>query len=369
MGASQRFPDFMIGMISSTPVGATSTQINAAANRWAMAFIPNFTDATKALSKILFYIQSVTGTLGANDIVCDIYDDSATGVPGSSLESRNTVTTTPTSALWVEATGFTVTLTRGVRYWLVVRNANASPASNYFTVRSLSANAILSQLFCAHSIWGWSRVISTDSGSTWGSPLSSSVNIRLQYADSTYQGQPLSDQTTLVGKVYAGRKSGVYFTTPPNVKLSIASIAMAIAKAGTPTVGAQFEVYDNVTLIGTTDVIPLKSISSGYAHVAHLTSPVTLPVGGIVRIVLAEPSNADSSSNYWQTQGYVIENSAASKALLPFGGIQKTYYDGSSWAQTDTEAPAFWMTGNTSGEFLSQGGLTARNRLSLVGSI
>lgn len=73
-----------------------------------------------------------------------------------------------------------------------------------------------------------------------------------------------------------------------------------------------------------------------------------------------------TNGNDYRFFRFTLENSATTKAQLPFGGVQKTYStDGVTFTDTDTEAAPFQLFLDTSGEFtVSGGGLKNQNTTS-----
>src|SRR5207253_10957804 len=89
-------------------------------------------------------------------------------------------------------TGFTTALTANVQYWMVFKNVNATPAINNCTFRNVagfSTNPLSGGITTAQS---WGTATSTNSGSTW-SRNPNNVSLRVSYADSTYDGIPVSN--------------------------------------------------------------------------------------------------------------------------------------------------------------------------------
>lgn len=372
MGENQSIAGGFFGMFPVSPNnGNVVYAFNAALKRFGFSFVLAAPDASKVLNKILFYTSNVWGTLSVGDIVAELWSDGSSGQPNTSLESRATVSSVPTGGAWVEVTGFTATIQRGVRYWLVLKNANAAPATNYFSIMYCPNGSTPILVTSNSGTWGWSKIQSTDGGTTWGTAGGGFCGTRLEFSDGSFTGMPISSYGLMSGLVYAGRKVGAYFTAPANAQLSVAGLAHAIYKSGVPSVDVQFELYDGATLLATTDPIAKGSVSAGVWATAYFPSPVTLPKNSPVRAVLAEPANSDTATNYYRTYGYTLENSAASRSLMPFGGtLRKTYFDGTSWAETLTEIPLFALILNTSGDFAAQaGGGVSRGRVINAGGV
>lgn len=139
----------------------------------------------QTLSKLKIFVSAVGGTLAATDMSFDLVDFAAgaissTTTPNAAIETRTSVTTTPTGAAWVEATGFTTALTAGKKYGVVIKNANASPGTNNFTVRWTTG--IADGSIPGSGAIGWHKAHSTDSGSTYGTGVQYVSGLRLEFA-------------------------------------------------------------------------------------------------------------------------------------------------------------------------------------------
>lgn len=339
-----------------TNLSSNQQNLNAAATYWATSFI---CDRSEQVSKIKVYVSSVTGTVGSSDLRCDIYSDSG-GAPSSSLANTSTVTAAPTGAQWVEFTGFSYTLTEGTQYWIVVRNLNATPASNYPTLRTI-VNYANTYGTSGLSTWGFSRKVSTDSGATWATVTQASFAARIEFNNGTFFGFPVESvaSTTAASgeRVYASRELGVKFTTPANASLKVIGVAMRVGKTGSPTGDCRFRIYQDTTLVATTGVVPLGNITSGVLmYPLYFTSTQSLSASTSYRVVISETTNSDASTNYYYTTKMTWENNANSLNLKPMNGtLQRTYYDGSSWTDTSTEVCEFMLILDPSGEFASTG--------------
>jgi hypothetical protein len=315
--------------------------LSAAANRFALSFVP---EATKTLSKVTIYLSGVTGTLGANDLVADLFSDSASN-PGTSIESRNTVTTTPTGAGRCEWTGFTSSITAGTKYWFVVKNVNATPATNYATCRYFY-DYVGPYDMAGSSGWGWSKKESTNGGTSWTNTYYMGIILRLEYSDGTFEGFPIdsiTDTDTSAQTVYSSRESGNRLITP-NIILNVKGLSFFVGTGGTPTGDLRYRIYNGTNLLGTTNSIPEANIADGSTmwRPATFASNIIIPPLSDIRVVMSETSNSDASSNRYYSYKYVMENNANTLNLKPFmGSLQRTYFDGSSWVETNTDMIMF----------------------------
>lgn len=341
-----------LGLTGNVAVPSTgSLAISASTTRLLFTFVP--LDAL-TLNNVRFFVSAVSGSLGASDISVDLVDFpagaiTATTAPNAAIETRATVTTTPTGAAWVEVTGFTTALTAGKVYGIVIKNANGTPASNNFTVRWLTD---ISTRITGTSAIGWRKASSTDSGSTYGSSVTQVGGVRLEFSDTSVCGIPVSDiSNTLAGDgIYSGRELGVKFTTPADAKLRVKAVTARVHITGTPTGLLRFRLYQGTSLVASTATF--GNWQSTQEVIGVFASVQVLEASTLYRVVLAKDAgDANSSSNRVNLYELTVENDAASKALLPFGGWVKTYWDGASWTDTDTSALMCGLLLDTSDAF------------------
>jgi hypothetical protein len=333
-------------------------QLNAAANWFAASFIAQ---SNSALSKARLFVSALAGTLGANDLTLDLYSDAA-GAPSASLESRNTLTSSVAAGAWAEWTGFTTTLATGTQYWLVARNVNGTPASNNVTIRYGATGSADNVVGGSGNRFGYRAATSTNSGGSW-TYVPNSCGWRVQLASGAYLGLPVQNIAVSVDLVYLTRESGVQFVTPANVSLNLAGLALYPAGlSGAPSGNVRFGLWTGAggspTNVDYTNTIPAATVAQStntwlYGYFVNGTHAV--PPGTTVRVTMADsPVNTDSSSNAYKMNEYTIDSDANSLALLPWS-LQKTYFNGSTWAQTSAVLFPFALLLDTNGEFSSSG--------------
>jgi hypothetical protein len=364
MSAQQLQIAQVLGFDPKSPAVST-TNLNAAANWFAATFIAQ---SSSAPSKVRFYISAIAGSLGASDVTCDLYSE-ASGLPNASLESRNTLSSAIAAGAWAEWTGFTTALTAGTPYWLIVKNVNGTPGSNYPTIRFGSAGAGDNAIGGSGDRQGIRAATSANSGGSW-TFSANSCGWRIQFADGTFQGLPASNIANSADLVYLTRESGVQFVAPVNVVLNVAGIAMYIAATtGTPAGNARFGLWTGAggspTNVDYTYSISEGAINGGsnnwfpalFANGTHAIGP-----GTTVRVTLADASpGSDDASHAYKMPEYTIDGDLNSLALIPWS-MQKTYYNGSSWAQTNTALFPFALILDTTGEFAPVGPVLVQPR-------
>jgi len=332
----------------------TLTNLNNANTFWAVGIIGRGV----ALNNFREYLGAATGTLIASDITADLYSaDTATGKPSSSIEGPKSCDSAPSAAGYYQWSGFTTTLTAGVQYYIVLKNVNATPASNYVGAYVIRENAISSFNGTA-STSGMNRYTSPDGGSTWVTGYSGIACPRFGFAGSLYRGLPIYDLVSggIPLGVYSTRECGAKFTSPANaIPRAIGLWMRTNVITGTPTgsprlglrVGSDAAVY--------TDPISTASFGANEIVSAFLSTAKAIPASSVCRVSLAETTNSDASGNRFNVTKYLVENDATSKSLLPFGGFVQTYFDGSSWTDTDTETVSCGIIIDDGGEFSAYG--------------
>lgn len=304
-----------------------------------LGFVPSY---SKTLSKVRFNVGTVVGTLGSSDVCVALYSDSS-GAPGTATETRCTVTTTPTAAAWVEATGFTTALTRNTYYHLVFLNANSAPTSNYYRITALTlgdGNAAGSGLTTVGG--GYRYQTSTTSGSSW-SASSRAPGVVVEYDEGTREGFPFKAATTL--QIYGTRKAGTEITIQPGgPHLAIRGVLASVAKTGSPT-SLKLSVLrgtgNSRTAICTTGGSIAGAQMSTTRHSVMMwcdEGRVVLAPGETVAIVGETTNTSDSSSNrtnfgllqFWSADYSLVSTGYTLKSILSTDG-------GSTWATTDYE--------------------------------
>ena len=338
------------------PIGTslTTMQVNAA-NSWHAWGI---TGRGVALNKVMTYSSVVTGTLLASEITMELYSaNTSDGKPNASIEGPISCDTAPSGAGWHQWSGFTTTLTSGLQYYLVIKNVNATPASNYVTIR-IAREYIYPIYQAGANNDGMNRYTSSDGGSSWSNAYTGIAGMRFEFAGPTYRGIPVwsLDNLGVSYGVYSTRESGAKITSPANAIVKAIGVwVQAGAISGSPTgeprlglrVGADAAVYTH----------NINRVAMGTANIVrgYFSSAKSIPASSVCRITLGETANSDASTARYNLYGWAVQDTAASKALFPFGGMPLTYYDGSSWAETDTYVCACGLILDDASEFGAYG--------------
>lgn len=336
MALQNRLPQILGTPFSSS--GASTVSTNAAANWAAHSFIPPTPGLT--LSDIRVYVSAIGGTLGASDITADLYDSTGSnGAPGSSIETGKLPSATITAAGYYTFTGFTTALTAHTPYWIVFKNVNGTPATNFATFRFVTGTPFYTMGNIAARTTAWLTGSSTNSGGAWSTNTNRS-GLRVGYSGGLYDGFPGNNAAfAAVGDgVYSTRESGILVTTP-NATLRVAGVAYQMSKTGTPTGNLRFGLWTGTTPVNLayTDGIPnaiALSASTSYM-IDYFTTVQIVPPRTVLRITIGESTQSDASGNRFGAIEVSWDTDSNSIPLLPWDGTcQKTYFDGSSWTDT-----------------------------------
>jgi hypothetical protein len=321
---------------------------------------------TCTIDKFRLLINSKAGTIGATDMVAALKASSAGAPSGADIASYNTLTTALTGGMFIEWAGFNDSVTRSVQHWIVVKNCNATPGTNYpIIVRD--ANALSPSRYIGEYGTGDSYRCSNDGGATWAacSGASKPPGFVVECAEGFSFGWPIELQSGAAASSSGGAKKaydvnevGFMFTTPADAKLKILGVTCDIAKQGTPTGAVKYRLYNGTTHVADTDTMSAANmVTSGGHRRLFFSSAQELAANTSYRISVASLGAGDSSSNAYGLGYVTFENDAESLALKPFGGtMQYTAYNGSSWSQTAAQTPLCSVILDNSDYFGTQAG-------------
>jgi hypothetical protein len=304
------------------------------------------------LNKVLVYASAVNGApLTDAKLQCEIYSDTA-GVPDSSLATTTTVTAKPAAAAWVEFTGFTLALTGGVQYWIVLKNIEADPTTKFITYKT---HATVSGLYCPYG--PLMSVMTADSGTAWATDARYGVGgFRLEYSDGGFSGYPIYDATSgsVTYGIYDDREHGVLFTTPASGQLVVAGAIANVKKQGSPGYGIKFRLYKGTTLVDTSKEVFGGNIQSTLHAMAMFTAQRVLDANTAYRLTVMHTGSAGNTSNYYALTFASLHDAAASRALGPLKGWQGTYTTDStgtppSFSEVTTVVPCISLLLDTDG--------------------
>lgn len=305
-----------------------------------------YSEIARTLNEVWFCVSAVGGTLGANDIRVDVFNQ-VSFIPGTSQANSVVVATTPTGAALVKVTGLTYAMAAETPFWIVISNAAASPGTNNFTVVDGQGDTWdygdIGQDGPTFSL----RERTTD-GTTWATSVNRTQNILLKFSDGSIHGICPSAYAveSSANCVYSGRKLGSRLTWPNAApRIAIGRMSMLVRKAGTPTGKRQYEILEvgNNTPLGTSkgvDPVLMFGTSNGYWIPLVFPTPIIWNPGHDYRIVCSETTQSDASSDRLELFPFTFPNDATVLAQIPFQ-CQKTYWDGSVWTDTPTQGIPF----------------------------
>jgi hypothetical protein len=356
--ATQRIP-IIIGPPLYGGGGSGTYTLSAAARRTAFSFIAW---QAKTLDSVRFFCSGTNGAPIAANAQCTLNADSSIGVPGTVLETK-TLDANPVNITWGQWSGFTTALTAGARYWFVHSNVNATPATNNFGWLHASGGTVAGDYGMYQSGtrgWGWNKLESSDSGTTWGAANLDGAIMRIRYSDGSYDGTGIQSIGVVAAAncIYDKRELGSVLTVPSGLNAYIRRVSGTVWKAGTPGGNVRCRIYRGTSLLGTSYAIPVGNLdTAAQSFEFGFSSSILVNGGDVIRVVWGVTATGDTSTNRYQLQEYQVENDANSKLLKPFDGtISRTetadYTAGTiSWTDTDTSYIPFALGLDTATDF------------------
>lgn len=346
---------------ANVSAGNTKELSLAAGARWeAYSFILS---EAKTLNTVRWFIDYIGGAPATGDIRIDVYSDTA-NAPNATLANSTTTTGSFTADSWVSQTGYSLSLSAGVRYWLVVRNVDAAPTTNFVAIKvpvgSMQANFTQGSGDSAFTF-----TESVASGASWGNDGGVGLfPMVLGFSDGTYFGLPFAERlraqdNDATFSVYSTRERGTMITTPANGKLIVKCLTFNVARTGSPTGSLRYRIYSGASpvLVDTTATLLAATLATSGNIPLCFVTPVTLSPSTIYRFVISETTQSDTSTNRINSTYFpTIDTDANSQTLKPFGSATAgTYYNGSTWADNTAEYVPFVMTLEKNGEFAVSG--------------
>lgn len=326
-----------LGFMYTTPSASTNA-LSTATTFSAFSFIP---DSTKTVSKVRFYASAVAGTLQSGDIEVHIYSSAEDGKPNASVASSVTITTLPTGANIVEATGFSYALTAGTQYWAVIKCPNAG-AGRYITTRRYTV--VRNEAVVGNTSGFGLNFATTTDGSTWTVTPQAAGVISIEYSDASLSGPLIYGSWQSSGVYGAGaskRHDGFFMTTPSGPSVKIRGAFINVVKTGSPTGTLTATLRVGGSTYSSVNSIPSGQVASGM-NIFYF--PETTVAGGTGIMVTLDNSAEDSSGNTYKVGSFIFRNDSADLSLAPFG-LRLT---------TSTDNAATWTE---TGEYVVLGGL------------
>lgn len=328
---------YVVGVTNVDPANSGgATLLNNANIRYAVKFIPT-RDGT--IETFRFKNATITGTLDSDDVVCSVYDDDG-DKPGTELDTTNTTDGAMANNGYGTCTGLNQAVTAWTPYWLVTRNAAASPGSNYWAGVVLTAAGLL--ISAPFASFQSMRAISTDAGSSWTVTTGCLGLFQVGFDDGTYEGFPILTNAVnyTTNTVYADREIGSKFVTDEDTHWNVIGGYMLAGKGGTPTGDIRLRIYDGEVLLATSNPINVARISTTATYLSFYfpDGPIEIIGEKTLRVVIGETTQTDTSSNYYFVKPYGMDTDASSDTLNGFNGtLELTYFDGTSWSEPDDD--------------------------------
>ena len=334
----------------------------SAANSWcALSFVLS---ENKYLSEVRGFCNGVLGSMGVNDATCTIYSD-LWGAPGVALQSSNTISTTLATGFrsW---TGFSLSITAGVKYWAVWKNVNGTPGTNNYIIGS-NSNAGM-QYFGTGIYWMFCRGTTSDGGLTWAVG-SNYVSLRLGFTDGTYAGNPIGGNQSNAN-IFGPNQAGSKFTVPANCSPNMRGIAFYFgSRNGVSSGRLLMDLWSGSSgapqrVRTTQPIAPTNPAVSGWAAAYFDPAPgdvapgvVTLTPGAVYRVT-ARDIDGDNSLNCYRVGQNAIDTDANSLPLFPMDGTCRSTSttDGINFVENNALMSPFALLLDTNGAFASTGG-------------
>lgn len=337
--------------------------LSAAATYYGAAIIP-LNGGT--LSKVRAYVSSVTGSPIAADAVCELRADN-NGVPSGSVTESKTASSAPAASTVLEFTGFTTVLSANTLYWLVIRNANGTPASNNFTLRRWADPINVNWAIASPGYGAYFDASSTDSGTNW-TLANNTPAVVIEYSGGAREGFLITGFAS-AAQIYTNREAGSVFTTPSNITLNVAGVLMIASKSGTPTGNLRYRIYSGTaaspTLVATTQTVTpaqVNTTSTDAYRPLYFSSIQSIAGGTQLRVVASETTNSDASSNRYNVQNGVTLNSGDAN-IIPFLGTPASTLSTDGGATftdtTNTYTPVYLILDNENPYTAATGGASA----------
>jgi len=218
----------------------------------------------------------------------------------------------------------THTLTAGERYWMVIDNGTTDAT---VTVTLTNTQAQSGHNY-AHAVATYS------SGTLAYSGLARRLGEQIEFSNGDVAHAGLITRNISDGQaVYGSRMSGVRVTIG-NVGLRLAGVCWYGARAGNGCTIATRVLDTSGNVLATSHSVVGAQQSTNITRPWYFSEPVALQPNSTYRIVLSNPNNDGSSSNYFRFTYRIRAYSSGTVALFHSGifqSLQSSEYDGTSW--------------------------------------
>lgn len=331
---------------------ATSSTSLAMSSNLYQAF--RFPASGKSVSSVTAYVYTVTGTVNKANFTAQLRASEWTG-SGTSSYAQPSSTVTEEVALAASgnvaaATEYTWTFagtssfaSSGGYYWVVLKNGQGTPASNYPTLRIVAS---VDYLLGRNIV-----VLNSADNSSWASAVTGTTGVTVCYTDGTCVGSPAYSLQT--HRIYTGSPYGFTFTIPsgwPTVNLKkIGFWAQALAGTWSDVGTLTITVYNSGgTSLGSV-ARDVRWIQTASWIQWPLDTAIPLSAGSTYRVLIT--ASGGTSSNYVNTMGLT---SFTTTATLAARMLATKSYNGTS--DVTGEMFPFVLVLDKAGEFTTTGG-------------
>jgi hypothetical protein len=320
----KRSTDFTVGWNA----GGSYSNISLSpsyANYVAVAFVA----PAQQVSAFRLPITTVSRTINAGELRARICpsDSSNNYLPDTSsvLASATNENSISSGGSFASFTGFSShSLTVGERYWIVIDNGTTDATVN---VTPCDSNVQSGHNF-AHAL----ATYSSGTLAYRGTARRLGEQIEFSNGDIVHCGMIHTNISDGLA-VYGSRMSGVRVTTG-DVGLRLAGVCWHGSRTGNGCSIATRVLDTSGNVLGTSHSVLGAQQVGGNTRPWYFSEPVALQPNTTYRIVLANPNNDGSSSNYFKLTQRIRAYSSGSVALLHSGifqSVQTSEYNGTSW--------------------------------------
>lgn len=269
-----------------------------------------------------------------------------------------TFSATPVPASgWIDFSSFSAhTFVAGMRYAVIVMNAEAAPGTDYPTFRRSATDASGGSISPSET-----GTFEYNFDPSWGHVLAvPGIGRYVTFASGAVEGSPVATGYQNSGEISGTKEAGAYIPALANTTAKLRNVFLNVLKNGSPTADLQIKIYkvgsttdtliETLTSYASTAVTTGTAFGSGENMPVALTSALALDGTAAYRIV-GYCATCDGS-NHYHVVGLDVRNDATARKLVPLSqggtGIQFTACNASctttaNWTQTNTGVPLVGM--------------------------
>jgi hypothetical protein len=304
----------LIGIRDAGNSTTTGQALNSATTFSSFSFVP---DENWYLTGVRIVHHANNGTMGAGEVTAELRPDKATqdgaDMSGAALASVTGTLNSGTVGTVVLFSGFDYTLVAGTRYWIVFKNTNGTPGTNYPTIRYRA-----SAQNHPYIDW-WEHRATTDGGTTWGTAVYTSPIIQFIYTGGR-SGTPLTNWDAFAASLYGKRAYGTRFVVPAGHQpVQITHVGnFQTRKTGSPTGDLRVDCYKNGVFVQSSSALLNAQIpTTSNTFFYHRFNPhISAVAGDVLDFVLRWTVDSNTSGNALWVALWFIDNDAGASSLL-----------------------------------------------------